>query len=177
MKYLFIPSPTGSHVRRADETRGILVQATPNGVQQNPHITYVDPLDFDEIVTNIDILANVQYVKSEMINQVEQVWNDLVQNGIQVSSYTLRCAESDRNAFAQLLIMLNEAERVNSLPSTVPIIDASDTVHNLSVANARLLLVSYGLNYQNMWTTKVNTISLINNATTIEELNAININL
>ena len=104
---------------------------------------------------------------------LESTWKKRLAQGITVGARTLRCEESDRNAFSQLLVMLAEAERLGQLPTTIPITDRSGQIHMLSVPDLRLLLLAYGNAYQSLWTQKAQYHAAIEQAETVEAVNQI----
>jgi hypothetical protein len=103
-------------------------------------------------------------------------WNRRLAHGITVGERTLRCEESDRNAFSQLLVMLAEAERLGQLTTTIPITDYAGQIHMLSVPDLRLLLLAYGNAYQSLWTQKAQYHAAIEQAETVEAVNQISFN-
>jgi hypothetical protein len=107
---------------------------------------------------------------------LESTWKRRLAHGITVGERTLRCEESDRNAFSQLLVMLAEAERLGQLPTTIPITDHAGQIHMLSVPELRLLLLAYGNAYQSLWRQKAQYHAAIEQAETIEAVNQISIN-
>ena len=108
--------------------------------------------------------------------QLESSWEQRLTQGITVDSLTLRCQETDRNAFSQLLVMIAEAERLEQLPASVPVTDRSGQIHMKSVAELRGLLLAYGNAYQSLWVQKAQLHAAIEQAESVEALNAININ-
>ena len=102
---------------------------------------------------------------------LEYTWKRRLAHGITVDLRTLRCEESDRNAFSQLLVMLAEAERLGRLPTTIPITDYAGQIHMLSVPDLRLLLLAYGNAYQSLWTQKAQQHADIEPAETGEAVN------
>jgi hypothetical protein len=104
---------------------------------------------------------------------LESTWKKRLAQGITVGERTLRCEESDRNAFSQLLVMLAEAERLGQLPATIPITDHTGQIHLLSVPDLRLLLLAYGNTYQSLWTQKAQLHAAIEEAETIEAVDQI----
>ena len=104
---------------------------------------------------------------------LESAWRNRLAQGITVGGLTLRCEESDRNAFSQLLVMLAEAERLGQLPPQVPAADRTNTVHTMPVADLRALLVGYGAAYQAMWVQKVATHNAIEAAGTVDSVTAV----
>ena len=108
--------------------------------------------------------------------QLESTWEKRLAQGITASGLTLRCDETDRNAFSQLLVMLAEAERLDQLPASVPVTDRSGQIHMKSVAELRGLLLAYGNAYQSLWVQKAQLHAAIEQAESVEALNAININ-
>ena len=107
---------------------------------------------------------------------LESTWNRRLNHGITVGVRTLRCEESDRNAFSQLLVMLAEAERLGQLPASIPITDRTGQIHLLSVPDLRLLLLAYGNTYQSLWTQKAQLHAAIEQTETVEAVNQISIN-
>jgi hypothetical protein len=107
---------------------------------------------------------------------LESTWKRRLAHGITVGERTLRCEESDRNAFSQLLVMLAEAERLEQLPTTIQISDHAGQIHMLSVPDLRLLLLAYGNAYQSLWTQKAQYHAAIEQAETVEAVNQISIN-
>lgn len=105
--------------------------------------------------------------------QLESTWEKRLTHGITVGERTLRCEESDRNAFSQLLVMLAEAERLGQLPTSIPITDRGGQIHLLSVPDLRLLLLAYGNAYQSLWTQKAQYHAAIGQAETVEAVNQI----
>ena len=97
-------------------------------------------------------------------------------HGITVGLRTLRCEESDRNAFSQLLVMLAEAERLGQLPTTIQITDRTGQIHMLSLPDLRMLLLAYGNTYQSLWTQKAQYHAAIEQADTVEAVYQISIN-
>ena len=106
---------------------------------------------------------------------LESTWKKRLVHGITLGARTLRCEESDRNAFSQLLVMLAEAERLGQLPATIPITDHTGQIHLLSVPDLRLMLLAYGNAYQSMWTQKAQLHAAIEQAETVEAVNQISI--
>ena len=104
---------------------------------------------------------------------LESAWRNRLSQGITVGGLTLRCEESDRNAFSQLLVMLAEAERLGQLPPQVPVADRTNAVHTLPVGDLRALLVAYGAAYQAMWVQKVATHNAIEAAGTVDAAAAV----
>ena len=107
---------------------------------------------------------------------LESSWKQRLARGITVGERTLRCEETDRNAFSQLLVMLAEAERLGQLPATIPVTDHSGQIHMLSVPDLRLLLLAYGSAYQSLWSQKAQLHAAIEQAETVEAVNQISIN-
>jgi hypothetical protein len=107
---------------------------------------------------------------------LESTWKQRMAQGITVGGLTLRCDEIDRNAFSQLLVMIAEAERLEQLPALVPVTDRSGQIHMKSVAELRGLLLAYGNAYQSLWVQKAQLHAAIEQAESVEALNAININ-
>ena len=118
-------------------------------------------------------LRNARIARRRLL---KSTWNRRLNHGITVGARRLRCEESDRNAFSQLLIMLAEAERLGQLPTTIPITDRSGQIHMLSVPDLRLMLLAYGNAYQSMWTQKAQLHAAIEQAETVEAVNQISIN-
>ena len=107
---------------------------------------------------------------------LESTWKQRMAQGITVGSLTLRCDEIDRNAFSQLLVMIAEAERLEQLPALVPVTDRSGQIHMKTVAELRGLLLAYGSAYQSLWVQKAQLHAAIEQAASVEALNAITIN-
>lgn len=105
--------------------------------------------------------------------QLESAWEQRLASGVTVGQLTLRCGDSDRNAFSQLLVMLAEAERLGQLPPAVPVTDRAGQVHTLPVSDLRSLLLAYGATYQSLWVQKVQTHAAIEQAATPEDVAAI----
>ena len=118
-------------------------------------------------------LRNARIARRRLL---ESAWNRRLTHGITVGVRTLRCEESDRNAFSQLLVMLAEAERLRQLPTTIPITDHAGQIHMLSVPDLRLLLLAYGNAYQSLWTQKAQYHAAVEQADTVEAVNQISIN-
>ncbi len=107
---------------------------------------------------------------------LESTWKQRMTQGITLGGLTLRCDETDRNAFSQLLVMLAEAERLEQLPQTVPITDRGGNIHMKSVEDLRILLLAYGSAYQSLWVQKAQLHAAIEQAESMESLDAITIN-
>jgi hypothetical protein len=107
--------------------------------------------------------------------QLEAVWQHRLAVGLSVGGLTLRCGESDRSAFSQLLVMLAEAERLGPLPATVPVTDRTGQIHDFSVPDLRALLVTYGSAYQSLWIRKAQIHAAIEQAASPEAVGAIEI--
>ena len=118
-------------------------------------------------------LRNARIARRRLL---ESTWNRRLTHGITVGERMLRCEESDRNAFSQLLVMLAEAERLGQLPASIPITDRTGQIHLLSVPDLRLLLLAYGNAYQSLWTQKAQYHAAIEQAETVEAVNQISIN-
>jgi hypothetical protein len=118
-------------------------------------------------------LRNARIARRRLL---ESTWNRRLTHGITVGERTLRCEESDRNAFSQLLVMLAEAERLGQLPTTIPITDHAGQIHMLSVPDLRGLLLAYGNVYQSLWSQKAQYHAAIEQAETVEAVNQISIN-
>jgi hypothetical protein len=108
--------------------------------------------------------------RNKMLRETQAAFNKSISSGISAGGITLRAADADRTAFTQLLVMLAEAERQGALPATVSLADMSGNVHEMPTANARALLLSYGAQYQSLWTARALRVSSINAASTPEEL-------
>ncbi|MBP7948929.1 MAG: hypothetical protein KA004_04675 [Verrucomicrobiales bacterium] len=78
-----------------------------------------------------------------------------IRRGITVGGLTLRAGDTDRTAFAQLLVMLGEAERLNALPGETTITDIHGVPHVLPTPQIRALLVTYGSIYHGIWLQRV----------------------
>ena len=104
---------------------------------------------------------------------LESAWRNRLAQGIAVGGLVLRCEESDRNAFSQLLVMLAEAERLGQLPTLVPVADRANAIHTLPVADLRALLVAYGAAYQSLWLEKVAAHNAIEAAGTVDAVAAV----
>jgi hypothetical protein len=126
-----------------------------------------------QTTTNNLALRNARIARRRLL---ESTWKRRLAHGITVGERTLRCEESDRNAFSQLLVMLAEAERLGQLPATIPITDRSGQMHLLSVPDLRLLLLAYGNAYQSLWTQKAQYHAAIEQAETLEAVNQISFN-
>ena len=107
---------------------------------------------------------------------LESTWKQRMTQGITVGGLTLRCDEIDRNAFSQLLVMIAEAERLDQLPASVPVTDRSGQIHMKTVAELRGLLLAYGSAYQTLWVQKAQLHAAIEQAESMESLDAITIN-
>ena len=118
-------------------------------------------------------LRNARIARRRLL---ESTWERRLTHGITLGVRTLRCEESDRNAFSQLLVMLAEAERLGQLPTTIPITDYAEQIHMLNVPDLRLLLLAYGNTYQSLWTQKAQLHAAIEQAETVEAVNQISIN-
>ena len=118
-------------------------------------------------------LRNARIARRRLL---ESTWKKRLAQGITVGERTLRCEESDRNAFSQLLVMLAEAERLGQLPTTIQITDYAEQIHMLNVPDLRLLLLAYGNTYQSLWTQKAQYHAAIEQAETVEAVNQISIN-
>ena len=83
-----------------------------------------------------------------------------MRDGIEVAGIRLAARDRDRAMFAQMLVLLREAEatlpdqpaRDAFLASPQTITDAQGKKHTLPVAELRALLIAYGLAYQTLWT-------------------------
>ena len=117
-------------------------------------------------------LRNAQIARRRLL---ESSWKQRLAQGITVGERTLRCEESDRNAFSQLLVMLAEAERLGQLPASITITDRTGQIHMLNVPDLRLLLLAYGNTYQSLWAQKAQYHAAIEQAETIEAVNQISI--
>jgi hypothetical protein len=115
-------------------------------------------------------LRNARIARRRLL---ESTWKRRLAHGITVGVRTLRCEESDRNAFSQLLVMLAETERLRQLPTTIPITDHAGQIHMLNVPDLRLLLLAYGNAYQSLWTQKAQLHAAIEQADTVEAVNQI----
>ena len=107
--------------------------------------------------------------------QLEAAWQHRLSAGIALGAVTLRCGESDRNAFSQLLVMLAEAERLGPLPAGVPVTDRAGQLHTFAVPDLRALLLAYGAAYQSLWIRKAQIHSAIEQAASPEAVGAIDI--
>ena len=117
-------------------------------------------------------LRNARIARRRLL---ESTWERRLTHGITLGVRTLRCKESDRNAFSQLLVMLAEAERLGQLPASIPITDRTGQIHMLSVPDLRLLLLAYGNTYQSLWTQKAQLHATIEQVETVEAVNQISI--
>jgi hypothetical protein len=118
-------------------------------------------------------LRNARIARRRLL---ESTWKRRLAHGITVGERTLRCEESDRNAFSQLLVMLSEAERLEQLPTSIPITDRSGQIHMLSVPDLRGLLLAYGNAYQSLWAQKAQYHTAIEQVETVEAVNQISFN-
>ena len=90
--------------------------------------------------------------RAKRLREISAAFARLVSAGIEVDGVRLAAGDTDRNAFAQLLVMLREAEALSALPATVTIADAAGELHTMPTADARALLVRYGSTYHDIWT-------------------------
>lgn len=111
--------------------------------------------------------------RNKMLRETDADFRKSISSGIVVGGITLRAGDADRNAFSQLLVMLAEAERAGALPETTTLADMAGALHIMPTNAARLLLLSYGSQYQSLWTARGQRVSSINAATTAEALSAI----
>jgi hypothetical protein len=90
------------------------------------------------------------------IARIQGTFAARIRKGIEVGGITLRADDADRSAFAQLLVMLGEAERAGALPAQVVIADREGATHALTPATVRSLLAQYGMIYHSLWLQRVN---------------------
>jgi len=85
-------------------------------------------------------------------------WTERV-GGIVVGDIRLAASDRDRSMFANILVLLREAEdllnteeeKIAFRDSPQTIIDCKGQRHTMSVTELRALLVQYGINYQALW--------------------------
>lgn len=118
-------------------------------------------------------------LKAAKLAAAEAQYAKELADGITINGLTLAAAESDRNAFSQLLGMLATAEallaendREAFRDSSQVIADAAGATHQMTVTQLRQSIVGYGQAIQQGWIVQVQRRAAIAAATTTEELNA-----
>lgn len=160
MKTILIPVPENTPERpptvRAThiyEGKNYMARMVPDSMpNQNGYLVLEGDLDHlveDGILTPIP--PPFVMLKNKRLREVKSAFDVAVAGGITVQGITLRAADADRNAFAQLLVMLREAEALQAAPESVSIADITGATHAMTVAGVRALLVAYGAAYQRLW--------------------------
>ena len=94
-----------------------------------------------------------------MKQALDEKYSSRIEAGIEAGGVTLAATEADRAKFSQLMTLLREAEELRAtedqktefLDSTVTIADIHGTVHNVSVRQARSIVVDYGMQVNAIW--------------------------
>lgn len=174
MKYLFIERPADhpatTHSRMSDGKTGHLVELPDSAVIHGPG-QFVDPAGFEIIQPQ----ENLESLKAAALEKQDSEFAAALAAGIEVGGISLGAEEHDRNAFVQMLVLLQEAERINQRQEKVKIRDAKGTVRELTVAQARSILVGYGAAYQALWLNRAERHAAIVAAKTAGELEALTV--
>ena len=91
-------------------------------------------------------------------NKAFLAWTERM-GGVKVGDVRLAASDRDRSMFANILVLLREAEdlltteeeKIAFRDSPQTIIDCKGERHTMSVTELRALLVQYGINYQALW--------------------------
>jgi len=100
---------------------------------------------------------------------LDEDYNAQVTEGITVNGITLAAQKDDCDKFTQLIALLREAEelqpddaaKMEFRASTVSIADIHNTVHQLTVTQARQFIVQYGHARNALWTDFANRRALL----------------
>jgi len=99
--------------------------------------------------------AIVPLAENELLNRQQGIIFETISQGytVQPENFTLGLQESDRNAFAQMLVLVKEALDLNMINNDTPqtIADANSNKHTISTLRFRQLMVEYGFYYQSLW--------------------------
>jgi len=95
---------------------------------------------------------------------LEAEYNAQIANGITVNGITLAAQKDDRDKFTQLIALLREAEELQPdetakaafRNSTTKIADIHNTVREITITEARQLIVQYGQAVNALWTDYAN---------------------
>lgn len=81
----------------------------------------------------------------------------IIQNGftVQPENITLSLFDADRNAFAQLIVLIREALELGLINSLTPqtIKDKNGESHTLTTARLQQVIIQYGFYYKTIWET------------------------
>lgn len=123
----------------------------------------------------LSLEVNFENRKIGLIETENQNYLNLLSLGYTNSNFniTLAIEETDRTAFANMLTMINLAIDLNQTLNDFTIADINGNLHDFSLQNLKILLLSYGFYYQTIWQQHKAKIKQIELANTIEELNEI----
>jgi hypothetical protein len=105
----------------------------------------------------------------ECATEIERKFQDLVNQGVLLGDIRLKMEEADRFAFTQLLTLLNETERFGQLPPTTTITDYDGIALTLPTNEVRALIVQLGMQYQIIWSKKINLLHQVSSAPSDED--------
>lgn len=112
----------------------------------------VEKISYDEQTNSWTIIA---LNENELLNNQQELIFSTISQGytVQPENFVLGLQESDRNAFAQMLMLIKEALDLNMINDTTPqmIADTSGNKHTISTLRFRQIMVDYGFYYKNLW--------------------------
>ena len=120
----------------------------------------------------------LEKAKAQKLQELEQWYNQQIDAGYDTGKgFSLKLHKEDRDAFAQLLLLVREGLDLGTLSinSTLEVLDTINAVQILTVQEFRQMMVGYGLYYKQLWNQYVAKRKEIENAQTVEEVNRISI--
>jgi hypothetical protein len=102
--------------------------------------------------------------EEEGVYMVKNSFENHISEGLTVDDYVLKFSEIDRSAFSQLLVMLNESEKIGLLPQYESFIDFYGKSHILPVNELRSLLIKAAHQYKILWDKRNQLIHIMNQA-------------
>jgi hypothetical protein len=160
MKYYLTFSPTGAYLL-GDKRCDVATSADGKkyiytaGFRAEEHT--VDAADESAAIAALGLLPFVPPPRTarQILAAAERTGIDVQLGSV---TYRLKCAESDRAAFAQLATLIltaqsgmTSAQKTAHRASTTMITDAVGTAHSITTEAYQELVVAYGLAYNTLW--------------------------
>lgn len=154
-----------------------MLSETENGIEVS---YYEDNLPSEEQFVQINNLLDgwpLYQIKLIKLEELNNIWNNIVKNGwMSPNSYRLGIDIQDVALLNGVFTLAKEAHSMG-MDTPVSIIDLDGIAHTLSLQDLTVLMLQYGQARASLSNSYATIKQSINNSTTIEELNAINLTI
>jgi len=154
-----------------------MLSETENGIEVS---YYEDNLPSQEQLTQINnLLQNwpLHQIKLIKLEELNAIWNNVIKNGwLSPDGYRLGIDIQDVALLNGAFTLAKEADSMG-IETPFSIIDLDGISHTLSLQDLTVLMLQYGQARASLSNSYATIKQSINNSTTIEELNAINLTI